>query len=94
MLVFELSQTVSKYKFIRKFKNQSHDKELNQVSEIMSYQKFSGEYAISLNSFVLQAQKMENTELCGSYVAKGILIKNFWMITPSKNSGWVIKIND
>ncbi len=31
----------------------------------------SGEYAISLNSFVLQAQKMESTELCGSYVAKG-----------------------
>ena len=31
----------------------------------------SGEYAISLNSFVLQAQKMESTELCGSHVAKG-----------------------
>ena len=32
--------------------------------------KADREYAISLNSFVLQAQKMDSVELCGSLVAK------------------------
>jgi tyrosine-protein kinase Fer len=32
--------------------------------------KSDREYAISLNSFVLQAQKMDSVELCGSHVAK------------------------
>ena len=36
-------------------------------------QMIVGEYAISLNSFVLQAQKMDSVELCGSHVAKGKL---------------------
>ena len=40
---------------------------------LLYFQMILGEYAISLNSFVLQAQKMDSVELCGSHVAKGKL---------------------
>ena len=46
-----------------------------------------GEYAISLNSFVLQAQKMDSVELCGSHVAKGKLPNCLLFLIP----GYLIK---